>query len=58
MAIPATLEEMGCGEHDPDDASDGPPTLSALSFTLRGGETAALERLDTVVAARPRWVGV
>ena len=56
MAVPSTLEEMGCSDRGPDDVSDGSVTPAALGFKLRGGETAALERLNAVVAARPQWV--
>ena len=62
MAVPSSLAEMGCTvdgtvDEDGKQAATGEalPT-AAMSFELRGGESAALQRLADVVIARPAWV--
>ena len=58
MAVPASLAAMGCKEEV--DEAEGKeaagPGEACQGFRLRGGEVAALERLQEVVVARPAWV--
>merc|ERR1719424_1500482 len=50
MAVPSTLEDMGCAEPEETLATE------TSGFRLCGGETAALARLAAVVTARSAWV--
>ena len=61
LRVPVSLAEMGCNAAEEEittKADDGKAEDGGTGggFRLVGGEVAALERLQTVVSARPEWV--
>ena len=60
MAVPATLQEMGCGEHiDPCDVSDdgAPPAPSASGLQAAWWRDGSPGAASIRGMSRPRWVG-